>query len=82
MKNPARFREFLASFSTLVDTAARDERRIFREGAPLLSDLVRHDDWLPDEFAAEEPGAYRQYLLYRDPRASVSRSFRSCGARA
>ena len=55
MKNPARFREFLASFSTLVDTAAGDERRIFREGAPLLSDLVRHDDWLPDEFAARGP---------------------------
>ena len=72
MENPARFRAFLASFSALVDAAAGDERRVFREGAPLLADLVRHDDWLPDEFAAEEPGAYRQYLLYCDPRERFS----------
>jgi 3-mercaptopropionate dioxygenase len=72
MTNPARFRAFLASFSALVDAAGDDERRIFREGAPLLADLVRHDDWLPDEFAAEEPGAYRQYLLYCDPRERFS----------
>lgn len=72
MKNPARFREFLAAFSALVDAAADDERRIFREGAPLLAALVSHDDWLPDEFAQEEPGAYRQYLLYCDPRERFS----------
>jgi len=72
MKNLARFREFVASFSALVDAAGGDERRIFREGAPLLAALVSHDDWLPDEFAQEEPGAYRQYLLYCDPRERFS----------
>jgi len=72
MKNHARFREFLARFSALVDAAAGDERRIFRDGAPLLSDLVHHDDWLPDEFAAEDPATYRQYLLYCDPRERFS----------
>ena len=72
MKNPARFREFLASFSALVDAAADDERRIFREGAPLLAALVSHDDWLPDECAQEDPGAYRQYLLYCDSRERFS----------
>lgn len=72
MKNLARFREFIARFSALVDAAGADERRIFREGAPLLAALVSHDDWLPDEFAQEEPGAYRQYLLYCDPRERFS----------
>ena len=72
MKNLARFREFIARFSALVDGAGTDERRIFREGAPLLSALVSHDDWLPDEAAREEPGAYRQYLLYCDPRERFS----------
>jgi len=72
MKNLARFREFIASFSALFDAAGADERRIFREGAPLLSALVGHDDWLPDEAAAAEAGAYRQYLLYCDPRERFS----------
>lgn len=71
MTNHARFRDFIAAFSALVDAEA-DERRIFRDGAALLSALVRHDDWLPDEFARSEPGAYRQYLLYCDPRERFS----------
>ena len=71
MKNYARFREFLARFSTLLDAGA-DEATIFRDGSPLLAHLVRHDDWLPDECARPLEGTYRQYLLYCDARERFS----------
>ena len=37
------------------------------EGERLLRQLVAHDDWLPEEFAAPSPEGYRQYLLHCDP---------------
>jgi predicted metal-dependent enzyme (double-stranded beta helix superfamily) len=42
------------------------------EGAKLLRELVAHDDWLPEEFAAPSPDSYRQYLLYCDPKERFS----------
>jgi len=72
MKNLGRFREFLERFSALVDAHGADERRIFADGAPLLAELVSHDDWLPDEFARSSTDSYRQYLLYCDPRERFS----------
>jgi predicted metal-dependent enzyme (double-stranded beta helix superfamily) len=67
MSNPRRFRQFVARFTALVATHGNDESRIFAEGVPLLSDLVSHDDWLPDEFAQPAADSYRQYLLFCDP---------------
>lgn len=72
MINPARFREFIAHLSVLVDLHGADERRILAEGAPRLAALVSHDDWLPAEYARESAGSYRQYLLYCDPRERFS----------
>ena len=72
MKNLARFRQFIAQFSALVDRHGADEARVLDEGSTLLSDLVRHDDWLPDEFAAHSTESYRQYLLYCDPQERFS----------
>ncbi len=72
MKNLARFREFVARMSALVEGHAADEPRILDEGAALLADLVRHDDWLPDECAAAAVESYRQYLLYCDPQERFS----------
>jgi predicted metal-dependent enzyme (double-stranded beta helix superfamily) len=72
MSNPQRFRDFIARFSALVDAHGTDERRIFDEGGKLLSALVSHDDWLPEEFARAVPDSYRQYLLYCDPRERFS----------
>lgn len=34
---------------------------------PLLAELVRQDDWLPDEFARPDPTYYQQFLLHADP---------------
>jgi predicted metal-dependent enzyme (double-stranded beta helix superfamily) len=67
MKNSARFRQFIAAFTRLVEEAGSDEPRMLAEGGSLLADLVRHDDWLPDECARPHPQYYQQYLLHCDP---------------
>jgi predicted metal-dependent enzyme (double-stranded beta helix superfamily) len=72
MINHARFREFIARLSALVDRHGTDERRIFAEGGPCLAALVGHDDWLPPECARESADSYRQYLLYCDPQERFS----------
>jgi predicted metal-dependent enzyme (double-stranded beta helix superfamily) len=38
----------------------------------LLQQLVAHDDWLPDAYAAPDPARYQQYLLHRDPAGRFS----------
>lgn len=72
MTNSARFRDFIARMSELVERHGADEKRIFSEGAPLLAELVGHDDWLPAEYARDSAESYRQYLLYCDPRERFS----------
>lgn len=67
MASLARLRHFVQSFTRLVDTAGNDEARIFAEGEPLLRELVRHDDWLPAEYARPDADRYQQYLLWCDP---------------
>ena len=66
MENLARLREFVQSFTRLVDQQPSEER-VFKEGRAMLSDLIRHDDWLPEAFAKPDPARYQQYLLYCDP---------------
>ena len=67
MKNIARFRNFIADFTRLVERAGRDEPAIFKEGGKLLSALVGTDDWLPEDYAKPHPDHYQQYLLHCDP---------------
>lgn len=66
MKNIARFRGFVQSFTRLIAGAGHDEQRMFVDGKALLSGLVTYDDWLPEEFATPNPVRYQQYLLYCD----------------
>jgi predicted metal-dependent enzyme (double-stranded beta helix superfamily) len=61
-----RLREFVRSFTRLVDENPGEER-IFTDGRALLEDLVTHDDWLPEAFAKAHPDRYQQFLLYCDP---------------
>src|SRR3972149_1614028 len=72
MRNIARLRDFIQSFTRLIEQAGDDEARIFADGKKLLSELVSHDDWLPDDFAQPRPERYQQYLLYCDPRERFS----------
>lgn len=67
MENLTRLRDFVHNFTRLVDQAGQDEQRIFVDGKALLSGLIAHDDWLPDQFAQPHPDRYQQYLLHCDP---------------
>jgi predicted metal-dependent enzyme (double-stranded beta helix superfamily) len=62
----ARLRSFVVQFEQLVGRAPK-ESDLLREGAALLGDLVRTDDWLPARYAEPAADRYRQYLLYLDP---------------
>lgn len=67
MKNTARFRHFVAEFTRLAEKNSGDEKAMLDGGSALLGELIRHDDWLPDECAQPHPQYYRQYLLHCDP---------------
>lgn len=72
MKNITRLRNFISSFTGLVDEFGDDEQRIFSDGKKLLSELISHDDWLPEAFACPHPEHYQQYLLHCDPQQRFS----------
>jgi len=67
MNNIARLRHFVADLTHAVEKHGEDEAAMLREGKKLLGGLIAHDDWLPPEFAQDNPDSYRQYLLYCDP---------------
>ena len=69
--NPHRLSAFVAEIDRLI-TRAPDEAAILAHGRTLLGELVRTDDWLPDDCAAPDPSRYQQYLLYRGPRGRFS----------
>lgn len=60
-------RDFVQTFTKLIDSAGDDENLIFVEGKKLLSDLITCDDWLAEEFTHSDPTRYSQYLLHCDP---------------
>lgn len=66
-----RLRHFIDDLATLLDEAP-GEPSLLAEARPLLADLVRHDDWLPDECAQPDPQRYQQYLLHVDSRQRFS----------
>jgi predicted metal-dependent enzyme (double-stranded beta helix superfamily) len=65
--NLSRLRSFVQDLTRLAERHGGDEPRMLDEGAKLLRELVTHDDWLPEAYAAPSPESYRQYLLYCDP---------------
>ena len=67
MNDISRLRNFVLAFTRLVDAAGGKEDRLLDEGGKLLGELVRHDDWLPEEWAKPHPEYYQQHLLYCDP---------------
>jgi predicted metal-dependent enzyme (double-stranded beta helix superfamily) len=60
-----RLRDFVISFSALIDKAS-GEPEILREGSTLLKKLISVDDWLPDQYAQASSSGYQQYLLHLD----------------
>jgi predicted metal-dependent enzyme (double-stranded beta helix superfamily) len=67
MKDVRPLRAFTVAMTRLVEAHANDESVLLSEGAELLRELVRRDDWLPEKLAAASPSKYRQYLLHCDP---------------
>ena len=67
MKNAQRFRHFVAEFTRLIEKSGNDEKTMHESGGKLLGELIRHDDWLPEEAAQPHPQFYQQFLLYCDP---------------
>ncbi len=65
--NLSRLRSFVQDMTRLAERHGSDEPRMLDEGERLLQDLVSHDDWLPEAYAAPSRESYRQYLLYCDP---------------
>jgi len=68
----SRLKTFIRSFTELIDKNPA-EAEILKHGSVLLKELIKTDDWLPDEYAQPHPKFYQQYLLYADrgPRFSV-----------
>src|SRR5581483_10902895 len=62
-----RLREFVGAMTRLVEHEGNAEGAAMAPARALLEELVMHDDWLPEPFAASDPQRYRQYLLYGDP---------------
>ncbi|CAM3596792.1 cysteine dioxygenase [Rahnella bruchi] len=67
----APLRHFLADFTRLVQEP-HGQTETLAQGSRLLAELIRHDSWLPDEFAQPHPEHYQQYLLYADPLSRFS----------
>lgn len=68
----SRFQRFVEAFTQLVEQSSGNEEAILAAGRPLLADLVRNDDWLPDELAQPHSLYYQQYLLHADPEERYS----------
>ncbi|QNQ99204.1 cysteine dioxygenase [Pseudomonas oryzihabitans] len=66
-----RLRLFLHDLATLVNEHPA-EAQLLQRGAVLLGELVRHDDWLPEDCALPRPERYSQYLLHADARQRFS----------
>lgn len=79
MKNYQRFRTFVGTLSTLVELHGANESQLPQDGGALLGELVKNDDWLPDEAGLISAAGYRQYLLHCDARERFSVVSFVCG---
>lgn len=57
---------FTSQFAALLDQEPNEDT-IIAQGSVLLTKLVSHDDWLPEDFARPSAETYQQYLLHLDP---------------
>lgn len=71
VRHPERLRAFIGALAELLDSDPREGDKLYR-GGQLLSQLVSHDDWLPDEYAQPDPDRYQQFLLHADSRQRFS----------
>lgn len=60
-----RLRDFVIKLAALLERQP-EEPALLEQGQVLLQQLVKHDDWLPEQFAVPHPEHYLQYLLHAD----------------
>ncbi|WP_430245327.1 cysteine dioxygenase [Neorhizobium sp. DAR64861/K0K2] len=65
------FRDFVTNLTELADRDP-DEAVMLQAAHPLMEDLLRADQWLPDMYAQPNPDRYSQYLLHCDPKERFS----------
>jgi predicted metal-dependent enzyme (double-stranded beta helix superfamily) len=70
-RHPERLRAFIGALAELIDSSP-NEGDLLQQGSELLAQLVRHDDWLPEECARPDPQRYQQFLLHADSRQRFS----------
>ncbi len=61
-----RFTDFVKAATSVIEKHPSEKEIILRM-RPLLAELVRYDDWLPEAFSRSHVTNYQQYLLYREP---------------
>ena len=61
----ARLRDFVIQMTNCADRSHEEEQMVAHTSV-LLADLIKNDDWLPEQYA-KEGESYRQYLLHCDP---------------
>ncbi|MBD1551255.1 cysteine dioxygenase [Pseudomonas typographi] len=66
-----RLRRFVTELGDYL-AVETDEAAILDRGQQLLAELVRHDDWLPEEFTRPDPERYQQLLLHADSQQRFS----------
>jgi len=71
MTTTGRFSDFITAMEAVMSESDREEA-VLSAGTTLLIDLVKHDDWLPAEYAVANPDRYQQYLLHCDARERFS----------
>ena len=69
--NHHRLREFVGGLAELLDRQPA-EADVLQVGSQLLSQLIRHDDWLGEAFTRPGTERYQQYLLHADARQRFS----------
>ncbi|MCZ4314396.1 cysteine dioxygenase [Comamonadaceae bacterium G21597-S1] len=62
-----RLLEFVQRMTRLVEQRPIAEEQLLEQAAPLMRELVSHDDWLPGTMAVPDTRYYQQHLLYGDP---------------
>ncbi|WP_296255158.1 MULTISPECIES: cysteine dioxygenase [unclassified Pseudomonas] len=70
-RHPERLRAFIGALAELIDSHPR-EGDLLHRGGKLLGQLVRYDDWLPEQYAIADAARYQQFLLHADSRQRFS----------
>ena len=64
-----RLHRFVTQLDSLLKST-NDEATVLARGKTLLADLVKQDDWLPDDYAQPNPERYQQFCFTPTPKTA------------